>query len=312
MIMSDKISRRDFLKTATSTIGLGLGLSTLRDFSLAHAAGIVPRRPLGNTGLEVSILGLGCVAIGYGPHSIAEGTRIVEACIDSGINYIDCASSYGNAEVKVGEVMKTRRKEVVLTTKTLERSKEDSWREINRSLERLKTDHVDLLQIHAINSVEQLDGIMSNDGSLASAIRAKEEGMCKHIGITGHTRPEVIKEALNRYPFETTLVPISSTDKLMNDFGDVLFPIAKEKGFGIVAMKILAAGRVTDYAPESIRYAMSLPVSTAIVGMGTMEEVRKNVTVAKNFRPMSQADMRALEEKTRSYATTSVMWWKRG
>lgn len=308
--MNKKVSRREFVKeTATKAVGVGLGLSSLHVLAEGQPRGI-PKRPLGKTGLEVTILGLGCVAIGFGPHSIEEGARIVEACIDSGINYIDCASSYGNGEEKVGEVMKTRRKEVVLTTKTLEREKESSWREINRSLERLKTEYVDLLQIHSINSMEQLDQIMN--GSLLSAIRAQEEGMCRHIGITGHTRPAVIKEALNRYPFETTLVPLSSTDKLINDFGDMLFPIARQKGFGIIAMKVLAAGRVTDYAAESIRYALSLPVSTAIVGMGTLDEVRQNVEVAKNFTPMSAAEMRALEEKTRSYATTSVMWWKRG
>ncbi|HXG37886.1 MAG TPA: aldo/keto reductase [Bacteroidota bacterium] len=308
--MTKRISRREFVKEAAAkTVGVGLGLSSL-SASAGEQRSKILKRPLGKTGLEVTILGLGCVAIGYGPHSVKEGARIVEACIDAGINYIDCASSYGNGEEKVGEVMKTRRKEVILATKTLEREKESSWREINRSLERLKTEYVDLLQIHSINSMEQLDQIMN--GSLLSALRAKEEGLCKHIGITGHTRPAVIKEALNRYPFETTLVPLSSTDKFINDFGDVLFPIAQQRGFGIVAMKVLAEGKVTDYAAESIRYAMSLPVSTAIVGMGTLDEVRQNVEVAKSFTPMSAAEMRALEEKTRSYATTSVMWWKRG
>lgn len=261
--------------------------------------------------MEVTILGLGCVAIGYGRHSIAGGARIVEACIDTGIDYIDCASSYGKAEDQVEEVMKSGRKEVVLTTKTLERRIESSWREINRSLERLKTDHIDLLQIHSVNAMDQLDEVTGKDGSLQAALRAKDEGMCGHIGITGHTRPEVIKEALNRFAFETTLVPLSSTDKLINDFGDVLFPLAEERGFGIVAMKVLAAGKVTKYASESIRYAMTLPVSTAIVGMGSLEEVRQNVEVARNFKPMSADEMGALEEKTRSYATTSVMWWKR-
>lgn len=310
--MKGRITRREFLKSSVAkTVGLGLGLSAFHTLTTASQSKGIEKRPLGKTGLEATILGLGCVAIGYGPHSIKEGAKIVEACIDAGINYIDCASSYGNAEEKVGAVMKNRRKEVVLTTKTLERDKDSAWREINRSLERLKTDYVDLLQIHSINSMDQLDAVTSKNGSLIAAIRAKEQGMCKHIGITGHTRPDVLKEAINRYPFETALVPLSSTDKLINDFGDALFPIAKEKSFGIIAMKVLAAGRVTDYVAESLRYAMSLPVSTAIVGMGTLAEVRQNVEVAKNFKPMSAAEMKALEEKTRNYATTSVMWWKR-
>jgi len=211
----------------------------------------------------------------------------------------------------VGEVMKTRRQEVVLTTKTLERDKDSAWSEINRSLDRLKTDHVDLLQIHSINSIDVLEEVIDKNGSLAAAVRAKEQGMCKHIGITGHTRPEVIREALNRYPFETILVPLSSADKVINDFGDMLFPYAKKHAIGIVAMKVLSAGRVTQFVSESLRYAMSLPVSTAIVGMGTLEEVKQNVEIARSFKPMKEIEMQLLVEKTRKYADTSVLWWKR-
>jgi len=307
--MTHTISRRDFLKKSA---GAAVGYTMFRGSSnQTKESRSLPKRPLGKTGLDVTILGLGCVAIGYGPHSISEGAEIVEACIDAGINYIDCASSYGNGEVKLGEVMKTRRNEVVITTKTLEREKNAAWSEINRSLERLKTDHVDLLQIHSINSMDVLDEVTGKSGSLASAVRAREQGMCKHIGITGHTRPDVIREALNRFPFETVLVPLSSTDKLINDFGDALFPLAKEKGLGVVAMKVLSAGRVTRYVPESLRYAMTLPVSTAIVGMGTLEEVRQNVEIARSFEPMTKAEMQALVEKTRDYASTSILWWKR-
>ncbi|MBI3006080.1 MAG: aldo/keto reductase [Ignavibacteriales bacterium] len=306
--MLPRISRRNFLKAASGALGISALAASAQS---GPSPASIPQRPLGKTGLRVSILGLGCVDIGHGPHSVSEGAKIVEACIDAGINYIDCASSYGNAEVKVGEVMKTRRKEVVLTTKTLERSKEDSWKEINRSLERLNTDYVDLLQIHSINSLGQLDSVTGKNGALESVIRAKEEGMCRHIGITGHTRPSVIKEALNRFPFDTTLVPLSSTDKLIDDFGDVLFPLAQTNAFGIIAMKVLSAGRVTKYPAESLRFAMTLPISTAIVGMGTLDEVRQNVETARNFKPMTDAEMNALVEKTRSFATTSVLWWKR-
>jgi len=306
--MASFISRRDFLKAASSVLALPALSGVVRG---SQSPDGIPHRTLGKTGLNVSILGLGCVAIGHGPHSITEGARIVDTCIDSGINYIDCASSYGNAEVKVGEVMKTRRKEVILTTKTLERDKDDAWTEINRSLERLKTDYVDLLQIHSINSMDQLNLVTGKNGSLASAIRAKEQGMCKHVGITGHTRPNVIREAFSRYPFETTLVPLSSVDKLINDFGDELFPLAKEKGFGVIAMKVLSAGRVTEYISESLRYAMTLPISTAIVGMGTLQEVKQNGEITRTFKPMTNAEIQSLIDKTKSYASTSVLWWKR-
>lgn len=309
--MEKHISRRDFLKKTASGVGAGLTLSAFSHTGFEGAPVALQRRPLGKTGLNVTILGLGCVAIGYGRHTVEEGAEIVESCLNEGINYVDCASSYGNAEVKVGEVMKRRRRDAILTTKTLKRDREDAWMEINQSLERLQTGSVDLLQIHAINSFDDLERIMRKDGSLQAAIRAKDEGMASHIGITGHTRPEVIAEALRRFPFETTLVPLSSTDKLIHDFGEILFPLAKEKRFGIIAMKVLAAGRVTDHVPESLRYSFSLPVSTAIVGMGTAEEVKRNIQAARDFTPMSADEMNALVERTRSFATTSVMWWKR-
>ena len=308
--MSQRITRRDFLKTTAAGVGAGLTLSAFSPPGLIGEKPL-PRRPLGRTGLKVTVLGLGCVAIGYGRHTVEEGAAVIEACLDEGINYIDCASSYGNAEVKLGGVMKRRRKEAIITTKTLKRDREEAWEEINASLERLETDSVDLLQIHAINSFEDLDRITAKDGSLGAALRARNEGMASHIGISGHTRPEVIAEALKRFPFETTLVPLSSTDKLIHDFGETLFPLAKEMSFGIVAMKVLAAGRVTQHVPESLRYAFSLPVSTAIVGMGTIDEVRQNVQIARTFAPMTPAEMKALEERTRDFATTSIMWWKR-
>jgi aryl-alcohol dehydrogenase-like predicted oxidoreductase len=307
-----RMDRRKFLKTASSgTVGAGLALSGWRIVPTESSENAIPRRPLGKTGLQVTILGFGCVAIGYGGQSIERGAQVVTSALDEGINYIDCASSYGDAELKVGAVMKHRRKSVVLATKTLERRRDASWAEINRSLERLQTDYVDLLQIHAVNSMEDLDRITNRNGSLGAALRAKEEGIVSHIGITGHTRPEVIVEALHRYPFETTLVPLSSTDKLIHDFGDELFPLSREQGFGIVAMKVLAAGNVVGHVPDSLRYSMSLPVSAAVVGMGSEEEVRSNTRVARNFVPLTSVEMLALQERTKQFATTAIMWWKR-
>ncbi len=300
------LDRRAFLK---STILGPLSLTTFAN--VASRPGALPRRPLGSTGLEVSLLGLGCATIGYSGQSIEEGAEVVEACIDGGVTYIDCASSYGNAEEKVGHVMKRRRTEVVLATKTLERDKEEAWREINRSLERLQTDRVDLLQVHAVNAKGDLDRVFDDNGSLAAVIRAKEEGMCSHIGITGHTRPGVIAEALRRFPFATVLAPLSSTDALVNDFGPVIFPLAKERRFGVIAMKVLAAGRVTGHPADSIRYALSLPVSTAILGMGSRAEVEDDLRSVRSFTPMDAEQMHALEERTRTRANTGVMWWKR-
>jgi aryl-alcohol dehydrogenase-like predicted oxidoreductase len=299
-----KISRREFIKkTSTAIIGAGL-------VGIKGSSAEIEKRELGKTGLKVTILGLGCAQIGA-LRNFKLAVEIIETAIDLGINYIDTASTYGDAEEKVGEVMRSRRNEVVLATKTLQRDKESSWREINTSIERLKTDYVDILQIHSVNTMAELDKITSKNGSLYSVIKAKEQGLCKHIGITGHTRPEVIKEALNRFDFETVLVPLSSVDKLLNDFGDVIFPVAKRKNVGVIAMKVLSDGRVTDFVEDSLRYVFSLPISTAIVGVKSIVELKQNVEIAKNFVPMTKKEIDALIEKSRRYANTSVLWWKR-
>ncbi len=300
------MDRRTFIRTAAAGT---VSLSTMNGQEAEPKA--LPHRKLGSTGLDVSILGLGCATLGYSPMSVDEGAAVVEACIDGGITYLDCASSYGNAEEKVGMVMKRRRGEVVLATKCLERSKEDAWREINRSLERLRTDRLDLLQVHAINSMADLDRVTASDGALHAAVRAREEGLCRFVGITGHTRPGVIAAAMERYPFATILCPLSSTDALVNDFGPVVFPLAEQKKCGVIAMKVMAAGRMTAFPSRSIRYSMSLPVSTAIVGMGSIAEVSENIVVARNFVPMPEQEARSLEADTRPSATTDVMWWKR-
>jgi aryl-alcohol dehydrogenase-like predicted oxidoreductase len=302
------ITRRDFIRT---TAGGVLAAGVLAHARLYGDEESLPRRALGSTGLHPTILGLGCATIGFGGHSLQEGAAIVEACLNAGVTYVDCASSYGDAELKVGTVMRTRRKEAILATKTLERDRTAAWAEIGRSLERLQTDHVDLLQIHAVNSMGDLERVFAPGGSLAAATRARDEGLCKHIGITGHTRPEVIVEACRRFPFAAALVPLSSTDARVNDFGPHIFPLARERSIGVIAMKVLAAGKVTGHVGDSIRYSLSLPVSLAIVGMGTKEEVEANARIARTFHPMAPEELAALEEKTRSFASTETMWWKR-
>jgi len=300
-----KLTRREFIKKASAVI-IGAGLMNLKEKETG-----IEKRELGRTGLKVTILGLGCAQIGS-MRNFKEAVKIIETAIDLGINYIDTASTYGDAENKVGEVMKSRRNEVILATKTLQRDKDDAWREINNSIERLKTDYVDLLQIHSVNTMYELDKITSKNGSLYAVLRAKEEGLCKHIGITGHKRPDVIKEALKRFDFETVLVPLSSVDKLFNDFGEVIFPVAKRQNIGVIAMKVLSDGRFTKFVSESLRYVFSLPVSTAIVGMKSIDELKQNVEIAKNFIPMSEAEMAKFVEKTKKHTTTDILWWKHG
>jgi aryl-alcohol dehydrogenase-like predicted oxidoreductase len=258
----------------------------------------------------VAILGFGGAYIGK--LSEAEAVAVVETAVEAGVTYIDTASSYWDSEKWVGRALQgVDRSRIVLATKTLERSRDDARREIERSLKRLRTDRIDLLQIHAVNTRSILRRVLSDDGSLRAALEFQEAGHVSHIGITGHRRPKVLVEALQAYPFATALVPISPADRQLYDFGKPMVEAARERGVGLIAMKVLADGALGGQAGECLRYAFSQPVACAIVGMRSSKEVRANVQVTRAFQAMGAEEMAALEEKTAPMADLSVLWWKR-
>lgn len=275
------------------------------------ALAALERRPLGKTGFAATVLGLGTAQIGSRRISRRQAAGVVETAIDLGINYIDTASTYGDAESKIGEVMRRRRDEVWLSSKALRRPKADAAKEIRESLQRLQTDHLDLLQIHAVNDMETLEYVLSDEGSLAAAVEAQKAGLVRFIGITGHRRPDVIAEALKRYPFATALVPLSPPDKGLHDFEVPVFGAAAETGAGVIAMKVLAGGRVTQRPELHLRYVLSLPISVAIVGMETEKEVEENIRFASGFTPLSPQEKQTLLTESARHATTDVLWWKR-
>jgi len=265
------------------------------------------QRLLGKTGLQVSILGLG----GY-PLSLVDerqAIQVVNECLDQGVTYLDTASSYGDSEEKIGKVMRTRRREVVLATKTLERTRGAANQEIRRSMERLQTDLLDVLQIHAVNSMEILDQVTGPGGSLEAALEFQRAGAVRFIGVTGHRRPEVLVEALRRFEFATVLFPHSLADASLLDFLAQVGPEAQKRGTGMIAMKVLAQGKVRDVS-VALRYVWSAPITTAIVGMQSPREVRENAELAEAFAPLDREEAQALVAAHAPLATTRVLWWK--
>ncbi|MEE9225649.1 MAG: aldo/keto reductase [Bacteroidota bacterium] len=303
--------RRTFLKVLSGAVA-SLALAGIpKGTTRGRVGNEIRRRRLGSTGLEVSILGLGTATIGLSGMSRSEAERILNRALDAGINYIDTASSYGDAEEKIGRVMKSRRQEVVLATKSLEREKSAAAREIRRSLRRLQTEYVDLLQIHAVNYTRTLDRVLREDGSVAAALEAKEQGLVRHIGISGHRRPAVIASALERYPFATALIPLSAADKSFHDFEQGVFSIARSKNVGVIGMKVLVDGRITGHTEACLRYTMSLPISCAILGVGSMQELEEDLRIAQAFRWMSDEENLQVIEALQPRATAETLWWKR-
>jgi predicted aldo/keto reductase-like oxidoreductase len=258
----------------------------------------VLKRNLGRTGEEVSILGLG------GFHlleiSDSDALQIINTYLDEGGNYIETAAQYGEGESerKVGLAIKHRRSECVLATKCYARDIKGARDMIDQSLKRLATDYVDMLFYHHVQTFEELDEIFGTKGAVNAFSEAKEKGKIRYIGISGHGPPDVLIKALNEYNFDAVMTGINFFDRFnFPDVEEKLVPLTVEKGVGFVGMKALADGLLWQYAEESLRYALSLPIATMVCGFNTQEMLEKDLKIVKKFKPMSEKEKESLFAK---------------
>jgi aryl-alcohol dehydrogenase-like predicted oxidoreductase len=245
-------------------------------------------RQFGRTGVEVPILGYGTATLGHIEADVPTdvGVAALNRAIDRGVTYLDTSPDYGSEPI-VGEVMKERRDEVFLATKCNLRTRDGVLRDIHASLERLQTDHVDLLQIHAVNTHADLEAVLAPDGSIPGVEEARRQGLCRFVGITGHARPDVLARAIQEYDFDSVLVALGAADRLVSKPETVLLPVAQERGTAVIAMKVLLHGEI-GRRDLALRYSLGLPgVSVAIVGMKDAAEVDAAVEIAEGFAPLS-------------------------
>lgn len=272
-------------------------------------------RPLGKTGFETSALGLG------GESGIYKRTRpaarIIERAIELGINYFDTAPVYDESELNFGDVLPQVRDRVFIATKVEERGYDAAWRQLEASLKRLRTDHIDLWQIHHLDRLDEVDDIFQDDGAVRAVHEAKEQGIVKFAGVTGHTDPEVLLAAIERYPFDTILMALNPAEVHVHSFQEKLLPTAVEKDMGIMAMKVLARGLFTEHLGWKpvlpIHYVLSLPVSNVVLGVMNQEQLERNVKIVNDFErlgSMLERDMRALEQDSSSYANELTFFRK--
>lgn len=302
------LSRRDFIRLTAGAMG-ALALPP----GLHARSAALPKRPLGKTGWESTLYGVGTAEVPDTKETVVALNKL----LDAGVNYVDTAPSYQGtrSESAIGEVMKTRRKEVFLATKTLARDADGAYAEVKESLSRLQTARIDLLQIHAVNDDGTLEQVLGTTGAIKGLERARKEGLIRFIGITGHTRPEVISKALDLYPFDSILIPLSPVDVHVGDFAKEVLPRANKLGIAVVGMKALkgmerAVGK--NLQPEPLlRYAWSLPVSTVVVGLRQGSEVDQNLALARSFKKMKDAELLALEARLKEHADVGHLWWKR-
>lgn len=340
------MNRRDFLGSSVSAATLVGGIATrsaaaqqvsqsealpaatasgYRKHALPHnprTPGAMPVRNLGLTGYRVGQLSLGGQATIEIPGKEDASAAIINRAIDLGINYIDSAASYGRgaSEQHIGMVMKSRRKEVFLTSKSHDRTYDGSMRLMETTLRQMNTDHLDLWQIHNLQTQEQLDQIFANNGAIKALEKARDEGMTNFLGVTGHYEPMVLAEAIRRFPFDTILMAVNAADRHYLSFIEHLLPLALEKKMGIIGMKVVTRSRIlstwtpppADQQPErqrttkpgtltiqeALAYNLSLPVSTNIIGVDNVQQIEENVAFASSFNPLNDQQMRDLEKKT--------------
>jgi aryl-alcohol dehydrogenase-like predicted oxidoreductase len=241
-----------------------------------------------------------------------EAIEIVNAAIDRGIRYFDTAWIYsqGQAETRLGRVVKHRRSEMWIATKTWDTTRDGALRQLEDSLARLQTDHLDEWRLHNVWDYARLSAFTGKGGALEAAIQARDEGTVRYISISGHTDPQVLVEALNRFPFDSALIAVSALDHFVLSFAEEFLPVASAKGVATIGMKVLGLGSLTHEVERSLRYAFALPVSTVIVGMETMEQLEQNLETAESFEPLSDKDRLAFFRDILPLVRPDKMPWK--
>jgi predicted aldo/keto reductase-like oxidoreductase len=299
-------SRRAFLtRSAALATGLSAGLN------LAAQEGPLPTRVLGRTGERVTILGLGTAPIGEGPVETPKAARIFGEVMDRGVNYIDTAFIYGNAEEALGQLIPSRRDKLFLVTKVWTDDAKRAEEMLTTSLRRLKTDHVDLVHIHHIGG-KDVAKVKSKGGVLEYLLKAKEAGKLRFIGLSGHARPPRFIEMLETDQIDVVMSVMNYADRNIYDFEGTVLPECRRRNVGVVAMKVYAGikggfpnhrkawvgcNTPSDRLPLAMAYALDLEeVSSAIVGPYTLDQALENVAIARRYRPLTT------EQRTRLLA----------
>jgi len=307
---SRRINRREFLRRA-GCAGAGLALAVMQQPLHAQTDEELPKRVLGRTKEKVTILGLGTAPVGEGPIGVEEGIKIFSEVIDRGVNYIDTARIYGNAEEILGHIIPKRREKLFVVTKVSTDNAARAERSLNESLRRLKTDHIDLVHIHSIGG-KNLDRVLASDGVLEFLLKQKESGKIRFIGISGHNRPANFVRMIQTDQIDVQMCVINHADRNIYDFESKVLPEARKRNVGCAAMKVYAGikggfrnhrsgfiGCATELErlPHAMAYALDLEgVSVAVVGPYTVEQAIQNVQFARKYKPLTRQQHTSLME----------------
>ncbi len=316
---SHDASRRKFLKGAAvvgaTTVAHRMGMAERQQDGNPVAKDSnspVPHRPLGKTGLQVSAIALGGYHLGSAKNQ-QEVNEMVAQAMDAGVNFFDNAWDYhdGHSEEVVGIALKSKRDKAVVMTKvcTHGRGKDVAMRQLEESLRRLQTDHLDLWQIHEVIYENDPELIFAPDGVAEALLQAKQQGKVRAIGFTGHKDPSIhLRMLSHNFPFDTVQMPLNCLDANFRSFEKQVLPEARKQGIAVLGMKSMGgSGEIVTHGAatpqEALRYAMSLPVASTISGNESMEILQQNLLIARGFQPMSESEMASLRERCKFFAS---------
>ena len=316
--ITPEIERRGFIQAGLASAGTVLATSVLPNRIVSavvppqmtnNGADQIPRRPLGKTGEQVSIIGVGGYHLGS-VQSSDLAVRLVQEAVDSGVTFFDNAWEYNDhrSEEWMGLGLQGRRDKVFLMSKvcTHGRDKNVAMQQLEESLKRLGTDHLDLWQIHEVIYENDPDLHFAKGGVIEALDDAKNQGKVRFVGFTGHKSPAIhLRMLAHDYPFDTVQMPLNCFDATYRSFEQQVLPELQRRGIAALGMKSLGGdGQPIQYgvvrAEEALRYAMSLPVATTICGIDSLDVLHQNVGIARGFKPMSPPEMQALRERCRS------------
>ncbi|SPE34405.1 Aldo/keto reductase [Candidatus Sulfopaludibacter sp. SbA6] len=299
-------------RTFISTSAAGLALSAARSGRPAPLE--IPKRVFGKTGEKLTVIGQ---AGGRFPLcSYEEAKAITLRAYELGINYFDCARVYwdGKSEAVYGDVLSRFRKHIFLTTKSPQRSRKGAEEDLEKSLRALRTDYVDLWQIHQVGEMAEVQQIFAPGGAIEAFVAAKKAGKCRFIGFTGHHDPEVHLAMLENFAdYDTILMPLNPADPAYLSFEKTVLPVAVQRGLAIQAIKSTAnAGLLADlHVRDCLTYVLSLPIHCLALGCTTIGQIEDDVRIAQQFKPMPEQQMAVLRERAKRLAGPRLEMWKR-
>lgn len=300
------MDRRRFLQTAAATT-----LMTSLSKQLAHATNkeTVPTRVLGRTGEKISMVGLGGYHVGMQSDE-QESIRIIRTALDSGITFLDNCWDYNNgqSEIRMGKALRDGyRQKAFLMTKIDGRTRQAAAQQLEESLRRLQTDHIDLLQFHEVIRDTDPDRIFAKGGGMEAVLEAKKQGKVRYIGFTGHKSPDIHLKMLNtafahNFTFDAVQMPLNVMDAHYDSFEKKVLPVLVKHNIGVLGMKPMGDKIIlkskTASPIECLHYAMNLPTSVVITGCDSLEILQQAIGAAKAFKPMSAGEVSSLLAKT--------------